>query len=119
MQKWPNFVRRRIEHDDYDKAWALRTEDISNWLAELVVIIVPTIIVAPMFALYAIPSTWERMAALWGFEVLFALMTRLLASPSSDFIFPTTAAYVSPCLKLGLIALVLTGPDFALFSSFL
>jgi hypothetical protein len=48
-----------------------------------------------MFALYAIPSTWERMAALWGFAVVFAGMTRHLANPNSDFIFATNAAYVS------------------------
>lgn len=38
------------------------------------------------------------MAALWGFAVVFAFMTRLLATPNTDFIFATNAAYVSPSL---------------------
>lgn len=88
-------MRRHLVHPAYPDNLALSTGGISNWFAGLVVIVVPTIIVTPMFVLYAIPSTWERMAALWGFAVVFAGMTRYFASPNSEFIFPTTAAYVS------------------------
>lgn len=96
IQKLPDCVRHCLEDPDHpDILYILRTDDISKWFSELVVIIVPTIIVAPMFALYAIPSTWDRMACLWGFAIVFALVTRLLASESSDLIFATNAAYVS------------------------
>lgn len=100
MQMLPHCIRRRFEHSELPDAWYFQTEVISNWFTGAAVLIVPTIIVAPMFALYAIPSTWERMAALWGFAVVFAGMTRYLASPNSDVIFATNAAYVSFFLSL-------------------
>ncbi|PCG88550.1 Hypothetical protein PENO1_108980 [Penicillium occitanis (nom. inval.)] len=94
ITKLPDCVRPRLEDPDHPDIFCiLPTDDISKRFSELVVIIVPTIIVAPMFALYAISSTWDRMACLWGFAVVFALMTRLLASESSDFIFATNAAF--------------------------
>lgn len=114
MQKLPGCIRNYIEHPKYSDKHILETEEISNWFSELVVIIVPTIIVAPMFALYAIPSTWDRMACLWGFAIVFAVMTRFLASKSLDVIFATNAAYVSS--KADFIVLMLMGPDFVRFS---
>lgn len=64
---------------------------MTNRMSSLVVLIAPTLIVAPMFALYAIPSNWGRIAGVWVFSVIFGLATYFLASPKSDFIFPTSA----------------------------
>lgn len=117
VQKLPFCIRNYFEHPAHKGEHVLGTEDISSWFSELVVIIVPTIIVAPMFALYAIHSTWDRMACLWGFAIIFAFMTRHLAGKSSEIIFATNAACVSS--KADFMVLMLIGPDFAPFSSFL
>lgn len=119
MQKLPDCVRHRlIDPDHPDILCTLPADDISKRFSELVVIIVPTIIVAPMFALYAISSTWDRMACLWAFAIVFALITRHLASESSDVIFATNAAYVSISFQVDPILFLLTGTGFVPFLSF-
>uniref|UniRef100_A0A093UW62 DUF6594 domain-containing protein n=1 Tax=Talaromyces marneffei PM1 TaxID=1077442 RepID=A0A093UW62_TALMA len=93
IHRFPKCIRRHLEHPGYPDRFVLSTGGITNWFSVLVVILVPTIIVGAMLALYATHSTRERMAALWGFAVVFAFMTRLLATPNTDFIFATNAAF--------------------------
>lgn len=79
------------ELDDLD---ILVLDYLSRIASGLAVFIVPSIIVGPMFALYAINSTLNRMAVLWIFALIFAAVTILLASTRPDYIFATNAAYV-------------------------
>lgn len=96
----PGFLHRRIvQPANQDSGNAdvllLDLEAISNILSGLVLFIAPSIIVVPMFVLYAIPSTWGRMAGLWLFSTIFAITIRLLtAGIDSGLTFAITAAYV-------------------------
>jgi hypothetical protein len=56
----------------------------------LMIFLAPCITVLPMFVLYAISSTWVRIAAVWAFSQVFVL---ILSNESGiSFILSTNAA---------------------------
>jgi hypothetical protein len=90
----------RYDPADDKPVVSLDTEKLPVPVFALVLVIVPSLIVAPMFALYAVPSMWARIGVLWAFAIVFACATGFLAGRNLDLILATSAAYVYLLLTL-------------------
>ncbi|KAH8689472.1 hypothetical protein BGW36DRAFT_71547 [Talaromyces proteolyticus] len=99
IEHLPTFILRRLvppghEIDDKTIPLALSRETISECISWLAIFVAPTINVAPMFALYAVPSIWARLVIVWVFSIMLGATTHLLSSGHNiAFVFSITAAF--------------------------